>query len=82
MTYRAGYFLINAVEKKYVAPWRKEQEMPKYKLTTALDNQIKGKPILTLYVLSSHLIPRPKEWGENIHMTGVEELVLLHKLLV
>lgn len=69
-SYKIGHYLINSVEHKYLATWRQSQGMRERKIGTSLDNTINGKPVPTLYALSPSLVPRPKEWGEHIHMTG------------
>lgn len=69
-TYRIGHFLISIVEKIYLSSWRKSKNMRPHKISTTLDNSLKGEYIPTLYAISPSLISKPKEWGEHIHLTG------------
>lgn len=69
-TYKVGYLLINALERKYLTGWRKEQGMRVRKVKPDPDYWINGHQIPVLYAISPLLLPRPLNWGAHIYMTG------------
>ena len=68
-TYRLGYLLISLLEKKYLTSWRKENGMAPQKLRTTPAYDMNGT-IPVIYAMSPLVMPRPREWGEHIHMSG------------
>ena len=70
MTYPLAYLLISTLERAYLSEWRREHGMPPRKITSKPDYLINGHKIPVLYAMSPLLMPRPRSWGENIHMTG------------
>ena len=69
-TYKMGYFLINSLEKRYLAEWRKEEGMRPKKIKLHPDYFVNGHHIPVLYAMSPILVPRPLTWDEHFHMTG------------
>ena len=69
-SYDLGYFLVSAMEKYYLSEWREKRGMPRRRLEGAPKYQLNGHTIPVLYAISPLVMPRPAEWGENIHMTG------------
>ena len=69
-SYHLGYFLISTMEKYYLDDWRKEHGLPPRKLENKASYELNGHTIPVLYALSPLLMPRPADWGANIHMTG------------
>lgn len=69
-TYRMGYFLISLLEKKYLTAWRAENGMEQRKISTAPSYHIHGRQIPVIYAISPLVMPRPRQWGEHIHMSG------------
>lgn len=70
MSYQLAYLLINTLERWYLADWRKEHGMRPRKLQAEPNYYLNGHLIPVLYAISPLLMPRPRSWGENIHMTG------------
>lgn len=70
LSYRIGYLLISALEKRYLTDWRKENGMAKRKLKTSPDYVSGGQEVPVIYAVSPSLVPRPEEWGGNIRMSG------------
>ncbi|NLV57709.1 MAG: glycosyltransferase family 1 protein [Clostridiales bacterium] len=70
MTYQLAYLLINILERWYLADWRKQHGMSPRKLQAEPNYYLNGHLIPVLYAISPLLMPRPRSWGENIHMTG------------
>ena len=70
MTYPMAYLLISTLERAYLSEWRKEHGMRPRKLSSKPDYLVNGHKIPVLYAMSPLLMPRPRSWGENIHMTG------------
>ncbi|MFR5856171.1 MAG: hypothetical protein ACLUE8_18645 [Lachnospiraceae bacterium] len=68
--YHLGYFLISTMEKYYLDDWRKEHGLPPRKLENKASYELNGHTIPVLYALSPLVMPRPADWGANIHMTG------------
>lgn len=69
-SYHLGYFLISTLEKYYLDDWRKEHGLPPRKLEKNASYEMNGHTIPVLYALSPLVMPRPADWGANIHMTG------------
>ena len=69
-SYRLGYLLISTLERVYVRRWRQEEGMPPRRLDTGPHYEINGHTVPVLYAMSQLLMPRPREWAANIHMTG------------
>ena len=68
-SYRLGYLLISILEKRYLTKWREENGMSAQKLRTTPAYDMNGD-LPVLYAMSPMILPRPREWGENIRMTG------------
>ena len=69
-THRMGYLGISVAEKHFLTPWRRENHLDQRHLYTHPDYQAGDRKALVIYALSPHVIPRPAEWGEEIHMSG------------
>ncbi len=69
-SYQLAYILISLLEKYYLADWREAHGMPRRKMTYSPKYELNGHIIPVLYAMSPLVMPRPQEWGENIHMTG------------
>jgi len=69
-TYQLGYLVIGAVEKRYLNPWRIENNLTVRKPKPYPDYRIGSHTVPVIYALSSHLVPRPPEWPDHIHMSG------------
>ncbi|MEG0767080.1 MAG: glycosyltransferase, partial [Clostridia bacterium] len=70
MTYRLGYLLVGGLEKRYLTRWRTQQGMRARRVRTRPDDTVNGKKVTVLYAISASVLPRPKDWHENIHLTG------------
>ncbi len=69
-SYRLGYLLISLLEKRYLTNWRKENGLSVRKVVTHPDYELCGHTIPVIYAISPIVMPRPKAWGEHIHMSG------------
>ncbi len=69
-SYQLGYLLISAMEKYYLADWRAARGMPPRKLEANPNYELNGHIVPVLYAMSPLVVPRPANWGANIHMTG------------
>ena len=69
-TYRLGHLLVSILEKYYLDDWREKHGMSPRRLTTAPSYELNGHTVPVLYAMSPLIMPRPANWGENIHMTG------------
>lgn len=69
-TYKAGYLLMGALEKKLLNDWRKENGLRQRKPRTNPDYEIGNHTVLCIYAMSPHLVPRPAEWPASIRMSG------------
>ena len=69
-SYRLGHLLVSALEKYYLTEWRAQHGMSKRKLSTVPQYVLHGHVVPVLYAISPLVMPRPAEWGENIHVTG------------
>lgn len=54
-----------------------KQELNAWRISLGLEkwngrsyHEMPGEPVETLYVYSDRLAPKPKEWGEHLHLTG------------
>ncbi len=70
LTYRLGYLLISLLEKRYLTAWRKENGMRVRRVKPGPDYRLGENTIPVIYAISPHVWPRPKAWGEDIHMSG------------
>ena len=70
VTYPLAYLIISTLERAYLSEWRAAHGMRPRKITSKPDYQINGHQIPVLYAMSPLLMPRPRSWGANIHMTG------------
>ena len=74
----AGYIGLEGVKKEdsnlinMMTVWkmRKEHGLPPRKLENKASYELNGHTIPVLYALSPLVMPRPADWGANIHMTG------------
>ncbi len=69
-SYRLAYLLISSLERMYLTQWRREHGMKPRKLEDKPDYELNGHTVPVLYAMSPLLMPRPRTWEENIHMTG------------
>ncbi len=69
-SYRLGYLLISTLETLYLRGWWQEQGMRRHRPTAHPRYVVNGHTVPVLYAMSPLLLPRPREWGANIHMTG------------
>lgn len=69
-SYRLGYLLISLLEKRYLTQWRIDNGMEVRKLHTSPDYHAGSHTIPVVYAISPLVLPRPKSWGEHIHMSG------------
>ena len=70
ISYPIGHLLVSAVEKLFLADWRKSRGMPPRRWEAEPNYQLNGHTIPVLYAVSPLVMPRPVTWAENIHMTG------------
>ena len=69
-SYRLGYLLIGALEKRYLTQWREENGMEQRTIKTRPDYHVKGHIVPVIYAVSPLVMPRPANWDEHIHMSG------------
>lgn len=69
-SYQLGYALISTLEKYYLSDWRREHGLPPRKIELSASYEMNGHTIPVLYAISPLVVPRPANWGANIHMTG------------
>lgn len=69
-SYKLGYLLIGALERRYLTRWRMENGMSIRKPQTKPDYRIGGHTVPVIYAVSPLVMPRPKNWDEHIHMSG------------
>ena len=69
-SYKIGYLLIGALEKRYLTDWRRENGMAPRKLHTRPDYISGGHRVPVIYAVSPQVMPRPDQWDEQIHMSG------------
>ncbi len=70
LSYRIGYLLISTLEHRYLSTWRKENDMSRRHVRAKPDYVSGGQPVPVIYAISPTLVPRPKAWRDNIHMSG------------
>jgi len=70
ISYELGYFIVSVMEKYYLADWREKRGMAPRRLEGSPKYELNGHTIPVLYAMSPLVMPRPANWGENIHMTG------------
>ncbi len=69
-SYKLGYLLIGLLEKRYLTAWRQKNGMAARKLRDKPDYRIGDHTVPVIYAISPLVFPRPKGWGEHIHMSG------------
>lgn len=69
-TYRVAYGLISGVERRYVAPLCRARGMASRTMAHGPNYQIGDWTVPVLYACSGHMVPRPPEWPDNLHITG------------
>lgn len=69
-SYKLGYLLIGLLEKRYLTQWRIDNGMEVRKLQTKPDYRVGDRTVPVIYAVSPMVLPRPKAWGEHIHMSG------------
>lgn len=70
LSYRLGYFLIGCLEKKLLTDWRELHGLKLRGVHTAPDYHVNGHEIPVVYATSPQIVPKAKEWGDNIHVFG------------
>ena len=70
VTYRLGYLLIHLLERRYLTAWRQENNVTVPRLHGGPDYVLGGHTIPVIYAVSPLVMPRPAQWGKNIHMSG------------
>ena len=69
-TYRLGYLLIHLLEHRYLTAWREENHVTVPRIHGGPDYTLGGHTIPVIYAISPLVVPRPAQWGRNIHMSG------------
>ena len=69
-SYKLGYLLIGILEKRYLTKWRRDNGMEVRKPQTRPDYRVNGHTVPVIYAVSPMVLPRAKNWGEHIHMSG------------
>lgn len=69
-SYQLGYTLISTMEKYYLSEWREERGMAPRKMEHRPNYEINGHIVPVIYAFSPLIMPRPTDWGENIHLSG------------
>ncbi|NWG17685.1 MAG: glycosyltransferase family 1 protein [Chloroflexi bacterium] len=69
LSHQVWQYAIHLVFRARVNRYRRRIGLSNYSLRYPY-NDISGRPIPVLYAYSPHVIPRPKEWGDHIHITG------------
>ena len=69
-SYKLGFLMISMIEKYYLSDWRKESHLSSGKIRTGPAASVGSHDVPILYAISPSLLPRPAEWGSNIHITG------------
>ena len=69
-TYRLGYLLIHLLEHRYLTAWREENHVTVPRIHGGPDYTLGGHTIPVIYAISPLVLPRPAQWGRNIHMSG------------
>lgn len=75
-TYKLAYRMIGMLEKRYAHPFCRRMNIPVRSMKKGPDYHVRNASVPVLYAFSEHIVPRPPEWGENIHIVGFwEEIV-------
>lgn len=69
-SYKLGYLLIGALEKRFLSDWRREHGMAPRKIQPRPDYVSDGHTVPVIYAVSPRVMPRPESWGEHIYMSG------------
>jgi sterol 3beta-glucosyltransferase len=69
-TYTVGDLLWSWLTTKHLNAWRQEMGLKLIGPNQFPYRAINGRPIPTLYMFSSHLVPKPKSWKSYHHITG------------
>lgn len=70
LTFRGGDLLWSNATRNLLNDWRMQMGLREIRPLEFPYRQLNGKPIPTLYAYSTILAPKPKEYGEHLHMTG------------
>lgn len=73
MTYKLAYKMIGMVEKRYVSGFYAENDMPVRNMASGPNYQVNGNTVQVLYAFSGEVVDRPREWPENLRITGFWE---------
>lgn len=69
-TYKLSWLALNIFERRMLTDWRREQGVEQPPLKPAPVMYIGSHRVPVLYAISPHLMSRPADWDERIHMTG------------
>ncbi|MDL2319251.1 glycosyltransferase [Eubacteriales bacterium OttesenSCG-928-A19] len=72
-TYRIAYQLIDLLQTRYITPWCAARGITPRGISHGLDYSLNGHTVPVLYAFSEHIVPRPPEWPENLHIVGFWE---------
>lgn len=72
-TYRLAYRMIGTAESLYLGPWYRANGIAQRTIARGPDYRVSGRTVPVLYAMSEHMVPRPPEWGDNIHIVGFWE---------
>lgn len=70
LTYKLAYWMIDSLEKRYVYPWRESKGLPQRSIRKGPDYSVSGKAVPVVYAISEAVVQRPREWTDNIHISG------------
>ncbi len=70
MTYRFANAMISNLERQYARPWCLANGISPRQSRLKPDYQVSGAPVHVLHAYSPLIVPRPREWAENLHLTG------------
>jgi sterol 3beta-glucosyltransferase len=71
LTYFLNGQLLQTLTGQYINRWRREMlNLPAISFGKYPYNQLHGQPMPVLGSYSSIVVPRPPDWGKNIHVTG------------
>lgn len=77
-TRRAGYRLVRNLTRRFgsgpALAWRREAGLPPRPRPLDLMHDARGKPWPLLHAHSPNLLPRPGDWPEHAHVTGLLRL--------
>lgn len=60
----------NYFQRRYHKKWAKDKNLPPLPKKLDILHNRYGKHITVLNAYSEHLMPRPSDWNENVHITG------------